>query len=314
MSETNWLPGIVVLGISLLVGLVFVARSRRSDGRPTHSADDRLEDLDGRAQLLLDQLKELNADRHHLEPKQFAVEKNRLEQEAAVALRERDQYLSGSGRRAAKAAAAPSEQKPTSWLGRHPQFKGALWGGALVLFFVVLGLLLSHEQNPRGEGGTATGRTPPMQSTADSNQAMPDPALKDAIGDLQAHPDSLDAMARAAHELINHQEWEEANRLTERALGIDPFHTENRIHRAVLLAIRGDGDKATKDLQHLVDAYPDAHEGLLFLGALAMKRGEKQQALRSFERYLAEAPPAEQPPQLRDGILLLRKQLGLPSP
>jgi regulator of sirC expression with transglutaminase-like and TPR domain len=131
------------------------------------------------------------------------------------------------------------------------------------------------------------------------------------MAELSAHPDSPDAMARVAHELIYRQDWEEAHRVTERALGIDPFQIENRIHRAVLQAVQSDGDQGIKDLQHLVDAYPGAHEGLLFLGAIAMKRGEKQQALRSFERYLAEAPRAEQPPQLQDGIMMLRKQLGL---
>ncbi len=317
MTQTQWLPGVIVLAVGLVVGLVFLLRLRKGDARPSSNAEDRLADLERRAQLILDQLKELNADRHHLEPAQFESEKNRLEQEAASALRARDEYARGLAASAkaspkAEAAAASAAQAPRGWLARHPQLKGAIWGGGVVLFFVVLGLLLGQEQKPRQEGAGATGKTPPMASAAQGEQ-QEDPVLKEALANYQAHPESVDAISRLSHELINHQDFGEASRLTERALGLDPFDLESRIHRAVLAAIQGDREKGEKALEHLANAYPDAHEGRLYLGLLALQAGEHRAALDDFERYAAEAPLNEQPPRLAEGIAILRKQLGLPA-
>jgi hypothetical protein len=318
MTQTEWLPGVIVLAVGLVIGVVFLLRLRKGGSLASSDTGDRLADLERRAQLILDQLKELNADRHHLESAQFEGEKSRLEHEAASALRARDEYargLAASARATAKAEAAVASATPApprGWLAQHPQLKGAIWGGGVVLFFVVLGLLLGQEQKPRQEGAGATGKTPPMASASQGEQ-QEDPGVKEALANYQAHPDSVDAISRLSHELINHQDFEEASRLTERGLGMDPFHVESRIHRAVLSAIRGDRENGEKMLQHLANIYPNAHEGRLYLGLLALQAGEQRAALDNFERYAAEAPLNEQPPALAQGIAMLRKQLGLPA-
>jgi len=315
MTQTQWLPGMIALAIGLAIGIAFLFRLRQQGARPAPDADGRLADLERAAQLILDQLKELVADRHHLEAAQFDAEKNRLEQEAAAALRARDEYARGNaipaqvGERAAAAATAAAPA-PQGWLARHPQLKGALWGAGVVLFFVALGLFLGQEQKPRQDGAGATGKTPPMASAGEPQE---DPGLKEAMANYQAHPDSVEAIAALCHELINRQEFQEATRLTERGLGLDPFHIENRIHRAILAAIEGNREKGEKVLAHLADAYPDAYEGRLYLGLLALQSGEQRVALDNFERYAAEAPVNEQPPRLAEGIEMLRRQAGKPA-
>src|ERR1700682_665391 len=141
MTQTHWLPGIIVLAIGLAIGVAFLFRLRQN-ARPGLDADGRLADLDRAAQLILDQLKELVADRHHLEASQFDAEKNRLEQEAAAALRARDEYARGRavpGPVNPKAAAGPTvaAASPQGWLGgpSHPQ--GAVWGAGGVLLLLV---------------------------------------------------------------------------------------------------------------------------------------------------------------------------------
>jgi len=316
MTETNWWPGIIVLAIGLFLGAGYLLFFRPRTARTREKRDERLADLDGRVQLLLDQLRELSADRHHLDAQQFAAENSRLELEAAAAMRARDEHQRGvrpkappQGAEAAATAAATSAQ---GWWARHPQLKGAAWGGGVVFFFVVLGLLLGQEQKPRGERGEATGKTPPMQSAADSNEAQ-DPALTEALAQVQAHPDNVEAMAHLSHLLINRQDWEEASRFTERALGLNPFYIEARIHRAVLMAARGDEPAAIAALEHLTRDYPDAYEGLLFLGALALQNKDARRALGYFERFVAEAPPREHPPRLKEAMAMIRNQLGLPG-
>jgi tetratricopeptide (TPR) repeat protein len=151
-----------------------------------------------------------------------------------------------------------------------------------------------------------------MQAGADQSSDQEDPDLREIVAQLQAHPDNVDLVARLSHQLINRREWEEANRLTERGLGLNPFHVESRIHRAVLSAAR-DEKAAIAALEHLTRDYPDAYEGLLFLGGLALQKEDPRKALDYFERYLADAPASEQPPRLREGMAMLRTQLGLPA-
>src|SRR5262249_59385693 len=159
MTQTQWLPGVIALAVGLACGLAFLF-FRKGSTRTAAAVDDRIADLERRAQLILDQLKELSADRHHLDAAQFEAEKARLEQEAAAALRARDEYgRSAAGRQIPAQPVVPeAAPAPQGWLARHPQLKGAFWGGGAVLFAVILGLLRSQGQKHRQEvtGASAT--------------------------------------------------------------------------------------------------------------------------------------------------------------
>jgi tetratricopeptide (TPR) repeat protein len=302
MSPTQWVPGILVLITALCGALLYLAISRQKRDTLRVGSDDPA-DLDTRAQRLIDQLKELTADQHHLGKVQFSAEKERLEREAASALAQRDALARGPRKEAAIASTTGA-----GWLARHPRLQGAFWGGGLVLFFAILGLLLMQEQKPRASGQEATGKVPgggkPPEAGAE------DPHLKLALERVREHPNDAAALANAAHELLSRQAWDEARQLTDRASGIDPFDLENRIHRAFLKATQGKGEEALKELAHLYERYPNSHEALLLDGAVASQAGNLRRAIDSFERYLIEAPPSEHPPHLREGVASLRKQLG----
>ncbi len=301
MSPTQWIPGILVLITALFGALLYLAISRQKRDTLKAGSEDSA-DLDARAQGLIDQLKELSADQHLLGEAQFSAEKDRLEREAASALAQRSALARSPRKEPATAATG------ASWLARHPQLQGAFWGGGVVLFFAILGFLLVVEQKPRGRGQEVTGKTPgdgqPAETTAE------DPHLKQALDQVGEHPNDAAALANAAHELLSRQAWEEARQLTERASGIDPFDLENRIHRAFLKATQGKSEEASKELAHLYERYPNSQEALLLDGAVAAQAGNLRRAIDSFERYLVEAPPSEQPPHLREGVAALRKQLG----
>lgn len=300
MSPTQWIPGILVLLTALFGALLYLAISRQKRDTLKAGSDDSA-DLDTRAQGLIDQLKELSADQHLLGDVQFSAEKDRLEREAASALAQRSTLARSPRKEPATAVAG------ASWLARHPQLQGAFWGGGVVLFFAILGFLLVVEQKPRGTGQEVTGKTPgggqPAETTAE------DPHLKLALEQVREHPNDAAALVNAAHELLSRQAWEEARQLTERASGIDPFDLENRIHRAFLKATQGKSEEASKELAHLYERYPSSQEALLLDGAVAAQAGNLRRAIDSFERYLIEVPPSEQPPHLREGVASLRKQL-----
>lgn len=329
MHQTQWLPGIIVLVGGLVAGVLFVLMSRRGkSGAPPRSDEAaELAELDRRYQSLLGQLKELSADRHLQSPEAFEAEKKRLEHEAAALLRARDdrtrtrKHEEEKAKVRAERAQQQAQAAAATFLGRNPQLMGALWGAGLVAFFGLIGWSLSRESNTRTEGQGLTGGAPGMGMGAGGGaQAAPseeDQVLNAAMARLRTAPDDVETLAFVTHELIRREDFAQADQMASRAIGVDPFHVETRIHRAVLRAVRGDGPKAMGELDHLGETFPEAYEALLYGGALAMQLGQPQRALERFERYAREAPAADQPPMLNKSIELLRQQLAsgaLPQP
>ncbi|PTL75676.1 tetratricopeptide repeat protein [Vitiosangium sp. GDMCC 1.1324] len=301
---TNWTPGLIVLAVGFIAAALFLLTQRRKGAPAPEPKGGVLEDLERRYQSLIEQLKELAAEKHTVTPEHYAAERSRLELEAAAALRAKDEHQK-------KKDGAPAAQTaPVSTGFLSPQLKGALWGGGIVLFFGILGYTLVSEQRTRGEEDAATGRVPPGMAGNGQQMQQEDPELTQAMERLKNNPGDLDAAALLSHELIRRQMYEEADRVTMRALAMDPFNVELRVHKGVLRAVRGDEAGSEQELTQLVDTYPDAQEALLFMGAIAMRRGDKAKALESFERFAVEVPANMQPPPLLSAIQQLRGELG----
>lgn len=317
-QATQWLPGVVVLAGGLVCAVLYLLLTRSQEQAPGGGAprDGVLEDLERRARGLIDQLKELEAERHHLAPERYTAERSRLEQEAAAALRARDEHLrqrseAPAAREAPGAAAAEAPAAKGFW-ARNPQLVGAAWGGGVVLFFSLLAWLLMAEQQPRQEGQEATGRVPPGSTAmAAGGQAGEDPALQRARERLRESPEDLETASLLSHELIRQQKVEEAARVTAKGLAVDPFNVELRVHRAVLRVLRGDVEGGRQELQQLAETWPDSQEALLFLGVMALQENRQQEALELFERFAVEVPREQVPPQLLSAIAEMRQRLGV---
>ena len=317
-QPTNWWPGIIALAVSLLCGLAFLLLQRRKGGTPSMAEPQRdgvQDDLDRRAQSLIEQLKELVADKHNLSPEQFEAEKSRLEREAAAALRARDEYRQKKkpGKQGGAQAPAPGQAAPapTGFAAKNPQLVGALWGAGIVVFFGALGYLLVAEQRPREEGMEASGRVPP--NSVPPQQQMPpqeDAQLAEAKERLRNDPTDLEAAGFVSHEMIRNRQLDEAEKVTKRALAVDPFHIESRVHLGVLNAIRGDVAQAEQELLELANTWPGAQEALLFLGFINLQTGNRGKALEYFERFSVEVPGEHQPPGLSEAIAQLRAQVS----
>lgn len=313
-QQTNWVPGLIVLAVAFAGAAFFLFINRFKVTASPEARDGTLDDLEQRAQLLISQLRELEAEKHNLSPEKYAAEKSRLELEAAAALRAKDEHLQRKARPAAREAG--QLPAPTGFAARNPQLVGAMWGAGIMLFFGVVGYLLVSNQQERGENGTATGRMPPGmaqqgQGGMNPRETQEDREFTEARERLASNPSDLDSASLVAHVLIQRQELDEAQRITDRSLALDPFYIESRVHKAVLRGARGDVPGAQAELNELVDIWPDAQEGLLVLGAIAMRNGDKAKALESFERFAAETPRNMQPPQLLAAIRDLRQELGV---
>jgi tetratricopeptide (TPR) repeat protein len=312
-QTTNWLPGIIVLAVAFVAAAAWLLFMRGKGALATNEPRDGvLDDLTQRAQSLIEQLRALEAEKHNLGAEQYAAEKSRLEREAASALRAKDEHLkrkaSGEGSRPRPVAPAP-----TGWAARNPQLMGAVWGAGIVLFFGGLGYLLVSEQQPRADGQEATGRMPPGAAAQQQGEGMggqESPDMVEARARLQANAGDVDSAALLSHELIRRQEFEEAAKVAAKGLAADPFHVELRVHRGVLRATQGDMAGAEAELTELVDTWPDAQEALIFLGSLALRRGDKAKALEHFERFAVEVPRNMQPPQLGPAIAQLRAEVA----
>jgi tetratricopeptide (TPR) repeat protein len=308
VTSTDWLPGILVLAFGLLAAVVvlFLGRRRTAPGGTAAArragAESIAQEAELRSARLLDQLREHEAERHQLSAAAFLAESVRLERLAADALRARDEARTTAAEpRASQATAGNS-----GFFGQHPQLAGAFWGAGLALFFGALFLWVTRDAAPRekGEGLTGTvGRgeaSPPTQEDA---------AFTAALARVRDEPGDVEASVHVVHELIRRQDYEQARLLTERSLGVDPFLSEARAHRAFLLAIGGDTPGALRELQHVSELYPRGYEALLFLGLLRMRSGDNARAADAFDRFLLEAPADEQPAQMRAALSNLRQQL-----
>jgi TolA-binding protein len=310
VTHTDWLPGLVVLALGAFFAVVALVVGRRrpdaagtAEAKRAAAAQD-AEEAELRSARLFEQLRELESDSQKLSAEAYQAETSRLERLAADALRARDEARASLAKPRASGTSAPAS---LGYFGRHPQLAGAFWGAGVAVFFAALFFWVTRDAAPRSQGEGLTGTVGRGESTQ-APQAE-DTAFNAAMARVQDDPADVETSAHVVHELIRRQDYEAAQRLTERSLGVDPFLTEARAHRAFLLAVGGDTKGALRELQHVSALYPKGYEALLFLGLVRMRSGDNPGAAEAFDRFLAEAPPEEQAPQMRAALTTLRQQL-----
>jgi tetratricopeptide (TPR) repeat protein len=311
VSESHWIPGIVVLSLGLIAGALYLFFGRKSAAAP---AADRVGDAQRRLDSLLSQLREHQGEKHQRNPAAWKEEQDRLERAAADAMRARDEVAKAperAGGKGKKAEPAAAPAPPAGFFGRHPQLVGAAWGAGVVIFFGALGLWLSQEQKPRGEGDVATGTVGRGAGPASSGQEADDRDFEAALARTRADPGGdLALTGEVIRELIARNDFQKAQELNERALATDPFRTDLRVHRAFLKVVTGQREAGMAELGRLADLYPEGSSALIFRGMVHMQEQQPKAALQDFEAYLAVTPPQNVPAQLRAGVAQLRRQVS----
>ncbi|MFT3709316.1 MAG: hypothetical protein QM817_16880 [Archangium sp.] len=304
---TNWIPGLIALGVAILGAVAFLFGSRRL--KTDAPAPQTLDDFEARYQSMLQTLREHIANQHLLPPEEFARERVRLETAAADVLRAREGKKHETVKqqaRADKLAAAPQ-----GFFGKNPMLGGMLIGGAVVAFFGILGWQLQDKSTERAEGMQATGMTPPGAGGAPMQQPQrADAKLEGLSARVQSNPDDVDALADLSIYLIRRQAFQEARPLVDRAMLIDPFHPKARVGHAVMRALEGDLRGSIDELERLAQRYPESYDARMFAGMLALEDNDERRALSNLEAYVTIAPMNEQPPMMRMAVVQLKQQLA----
>lgn len=303
-TETNWLPGILVVLAGVVGSLTYLFVARRDDSQTPKGPDD----LDAKYQSVITELKEHVANKHLLATPEWEAEKVRLEALAVSLLKDRDGHrheaLKAESRAQAKAKAQAAD---TGFFARNPTLKGAFVGGAVVLFCGLLWTSLKEAISPRNDGMQATGTVPGGEGPM-GNAGGHDEKLQRLLEAVKRTPDDVDVLAEASLFLISKQAFSEARPFIMRGSMIDPFHVKTRVGRAVMVAVEGDVPTALRELERLGALYPDAYPSHLYAGMLALDQNDTPRAIAAFERYLAVAPPGEAPPMLRVAIGQLKQE------
>lgn len=277
MSDTNWVPGLVVAGIAVLAGNALAIRARGTSRRP-RSAERRV-DLLARKSALYESIRAM-ADTAQ------ADERARLEVEAAQVLYDLDHI-------APDAPPVPEAPRKPGFATRHPQLVGALWGAGIVGFGGALYVLLQDYTKPRTEMGSVTGNAQSEGPDATAASADPEgrPASPAELAELkklkataEAAPTDLVAQNAYAHALIGLGNVMDAFHVSEKIVAIDPTNAEARTHQAVVLLDIGDTTTAAKVLDRVLEHDPAFPEALGYRGALYYEAKDTENAIKTWEK------------------------------
>lgn len=145
---TNWWPPVIALAVGAVIAIVMMLRRGGTPVVP----DEELARLDRTVDALVEQIRELNAERHLYDAAKFTAEVQRLEREAADAMRAKEAHKAAPRKKAERPVAA---KKNDGFAARHPQIVGALWGGGTVAFLSLAFFFATAESKPTP--GAATG-------------------------------------------------------------------------------------------------------------------------------------------------------------
>ncbi len=284
MSDTNWLPGLAVLGAGALIGIVLLLRTRRS--APSQAPVDAVgTDLERQRDALYIQIRELDAGRSTMADDDFRAERTRLVVEAARTLR----ALSGE----LAPPPPPGAPRTPTWADRHPQVIGMLWGAGLVGFGGALWFGLQNDVKPKPEstGPMGGGAAPPSEAQMDAAQQARMQALVEAAKQAyDAAPTDVALANRYAHVLLQAGEVMPAFDISKKVTVDHPDDPEARTHQAIVLMEIGDMDMASGLLDKVILTAPAFAEALGYRGAIAYNKGEYPEAASLWQRAKAADP------------------------
>lgn len=316
-ETTSMLPGTIALVLGCVSAVLVATRIKfnKSDAQTDTPVLD-LEEQVGHAVLML---RDLAHQRPRLDPTSYQEQKSRLEQEAAAALRARDERLETMRKPQVPESAGASEKLSLEFLRNRPQLKGFLWGA--LAMFMCFGLYFSvyTKATPRMEGGGMTGAQPGAASANSGSPqrgpaAAPNAEVQELLAKLKANPQDVDSMARLGRILLFQQLHHEAQMVTERALQIAPDHLGAQINQAMVTAGKGDAAGALTQLNTIIEQDEKSYDAWFFKGMLSMQNGDNEGMQKSFTQFVSLAPDSPRKDRIKKmlagGAMQMPKQVS----
>ena len=276
----DWLPALVALVVGLGFGALYVWRMRASGpAAPAPELPLVQRDLEGKRDVLLRQLVELDDAAAKRSPEQLARERYALELDTARVLQELDRLSDEDEEMAEAAVPTPSASPATPPAGR-PALRGFLWATGTMVALGGLVFFVTQAARPREPGGSPTGELPGMSSPAPT-----DPEEARILARLQQDPDDLDARLALARSLLVRQDmmgvWNETQYVLERS----PDHPRALSYQALVRLAMGQPDVALQMLEQVIASDPDVIDAYAPLSVVLTQLGRPEDA----ERTMAEA-------------------------
>ena len=287
-TETSMIPGTIALVIGSVSALLVLSKiSRKASDTETDTPVLDLEEEVGHAVLML---RDLEHHKNRIDPSSYQAQKEKLEKEAADALRQRDAQVKAM--KEMKEHKVMSQDKQSGgFLHSRPQLKGFLWGALVMSVGFGLYFSVSTQAVPRVAGAGMTGAQPEAPAAqARPAQGAPNTEVQELLTKLKENPKDVDSMARLGRILLFQQLHNEAKMVTERALQIAPDHTGAQINQAMVAAGQGNAAAALTQLNAILERDAKSYDAWFFKGMLSMQSGDNDGMKKSFEQFVALAP------------------------
>ena len=288
------LVAVLAIGLPALAFTLWPLVGRRGAARGLlPQAPDRRQQLGEEKHRALAALRELAFEHEsgHISDADYAELRARYESEAARVLTELDRLAAPApARPPVREGAAVSR---SAW--RHPVALGAA-AILLVAFGVVLGTGIARHSEPEPSAGAPAPGSRPLAALALEPADRPDaPAVGAGRGAPRpVTPEMLQGMLSAARASLFAGRYGEAIAAYQAILKRDPKNVDAMTHLGLIVAIGGHADTALETFDKVLALEPNYPPVLLYRGQVLYEvKKDTAGAIKSWERFLAVAPPGE---------------------
>lgn len=298
MNEATWLPGVMVLGAGLLIGLSLALRMRKSGGkqtRPVAESPDvalQIRDLEARRDDLYRRIRA--ADEDKLGPDEIAA----LENAAAVTLRDldllTDQIPPAAPTKKARSQSTEEieQEDPTSEVGRtrNPLLVGFAFGAAMVAVVALLVYFAVRDAKPSAPMGQPASQAGGSMEPPHEGQIEIPPEVAAQIAQLQnrlvTNPDDWQAHKQLALTYVATGQFVEAFSQASQILQQFPEDPDGLLVHGIVRLTMGQADQAVDLLDQVLAQYPDHRQALIYRGLALYQTGNVEQALDTWDMGL----------------------------
>ncbi len=302
-AHSEWFRAFWVMEAGFLGGILAVWRVADQPAQAqAFEAQGRRKDLEASKEMVVQQLTQLELEKHKLTAEDYRKEREELLAVGSSALRQLDPaaVAATSGEEPATPVlkSDPPVDDPVAlaaWLKEHEQVDdtiiqaalqaakagstkgsapGAEWRGALYTVAIVGLIALLYYMAGEGSQSRAPGAPMTGGDSVDGGMTAQapaaDPQMQAILAQIEAEPGNVALMNDGTQLALARQDMQTAMTLNQQALTISPEDPTARTYKAVMLAFIGRRDQALASLGEITTDHPDLDAAWIYTGLLQM--------------------------------------------